>query len=257
MKKLISLFFALLPVLAMTAQEIMVDVSTTLGDFRVKLYDDTPLHRDNFIKLVKDGAYDGVLFHRVIKDFMVQAGDPNSKDSTSTMPLGASSIGDQIPAEIRYPAHYHKYGALAAARTNNPQKLSSGSQFYIVTGHKFDRESVTANVLQSLQRTRVMEMIHQNEADLRTLQAEQGREAVNAKIGEFIAQAEAEIKEAPEEIVNDYVTLGGTPHLDGEYTVFGEVVSGMDTVEKIQNVETGAMDLPKTPVRIISMKVCE
>lgn len=241
----------------MTAQETLVDVSTTLGDFRVKLYDDTPLHRDNFIKLVKEGAYDGILFHRVIKDFMVQAGDPNSKDPTSTMPLGASSIGDQIPAEIRYPAHYHKYGALAAARTNNPQKLSSGSQFYIVTGHKFDRESVTESVLQSLQRGRVMEMIHQNEADLRTLQAEQGREAVNAKIGEYITLAESEIKEAPEEIVNDYVTLGGTPHLDGEYTVFGEVVSGMETVEKIQNVETGAMDLPKTPVRIISMKVCE
>ena len=243
--------------MVITAQETLVDVSTTLGDFRVKLYDDTPLHHDNFVKLVKEGAYDGILFHRVIKDFMVQAGDPNSKDSTSAMPLGASSIGDQIPAEIRYPAHYHKYGALAAARTNNPQKLSSGSQFYIVTGHKFDREGVTASVLKSLRHARVMELIRQNEADLRTLQAQQGKEAVNAKIGEYIALAESEIKEAPEEIVNDYVTVGGAPHLDGEYTVFGEVVSGRETVEKIQNVETGAMDLPKTPVRIISMKVCE
>ena len=119
----------------------VVDIKTSVGDIKVKLYDDTPRHRDNFLKLVKDGYYNGVLFHRVIKDFMVQTGDPGSVNADSTAMLGIGGPDYQIDAEILYPKHYHKYGALAAARTGddmNPERKSSGSQFYIVTGRKYD-----------------------------------------------------------------------------------------------------------------------
>ncbi len=117
----------------------VVDIRTSLGDIKVRLYDDTPKHRDNFLKLVREGFYDGVLFHRVIKDFMIQTGDPSSRTADSTAMLGAGDPGYTIEAEIAYPRHYHKRGALAAARTGdqvNPERRSSGSQFYIVTGEK-------------------------------------------------------------------------------------------------------------------------
>ena len=122
----------------------VVDIQTSLGDIKVKLYDDTPIHRDNFLKLVNEGYYDGVLFHRVIKDFMVQTGDPDSKDAVPGQRLGAGSPDYTLEAEIDYPKHFHKYGALAAARTGdavNPERRSSGSQFYIVTGEKYSAEA--------------------------------------------------------------------------------------------------------------------
>lgn len=186
----------------------VVDIHTTLGDIKVKLYDDTPAHRDNFLKLVNDGFYDGVLFHRVIKDFMVQTGDPESKNAPADARLGSGNPGYTIEAEIKYPKHFHKYGALAAARTSdyvNPERRSSGSQFYIVTGNKYDASQIPAGF--------------------------------------------------PEEIAKAYTTVGGTPHLDGQYTVFGEVLEGMDTVEKIQNVATGRDDRPLEDVKIISATV--
>ena len=126
-------------------KNIMVDFATTMGPIRIKLYDDTPEHRDNFEKLVKEGYYDGMLFHRVIDEFMVQTGDPNSKNAGAGEALGAGDPSYTLPAEIKYPEHYHKYGALAAARTGdqfNPQRRSSGSQFYIVTGQKYSREQL-------------------------------------------------------------------------------------------------------------------
>lgn len=193
----------------------LVEIKTTLGDIEVKLYNDTPLHRDNFLKLVKDGFYEGVLFHRVINNFMVQTGDPDSKNAPAGQRLGAGNPGYTIEAEIDYPKHYHKYGALAAARTGdavNPERRSSGSQFYIVTGDKY-----TPGQLEMIARRQGMAM--------------------------------------DPSVASDYTTVGGTPHLDGQYTVFGEVVSGMDVVEKIQNVATDRNDRPTEDVKILSVKI--
>ncbi|MBD5304087.1 MAG: peptidylprolyl isomerase [Bacteroides sp.] len=268
MKKII---FTLILILSMAttnnAQELpsgpVVDIKTTAGDIKVKLYDDTPKHRDNFLKLVKDGFYNGVLFHRVIKDFMVQTGDPESVNADSTKMLGSGNPGYQIDAEINYPAHYHKYGALAAARTGdqfNPERKSSGSQFYIVTGNKY-----TDNQLDMMAERQVGEkrqayfqkLCKENEAQIRALMEAKDEAALETLRQELIKKTEeaVPVEGMPEQMRNDYKTIGGTPHLDGAYTVFGEVISGMDTVEKIQNAETGRADRPKEDIRIISMSV--
>lgn len=241
----------------------VVDIKTTLGDIKVKLYDETPKHRDNFLKLAKEGYYNGVLFHRVIKDFMVQTGDPNSKTADSTAMLGDGDPSYTIEAEINYPKFYHKYGALAAARTGdavNPERRSSGSQFYIVTGKKYgDRQlrQLDEQMLNQKRQAYFQGLCKKNMDMIRELQSKQDRDGLNALRAEFIKQTEAEVTGGglPENIKADYSTIGGTPHLDGQYTVFGEVLSGMDVVEKIQNVETGRADRPKEDIRIISMSV--
>lgn len=241
----------------------VVDVKTTLGDIRIMLYDDTPKHRDNFLKLVKDGFYNGVLFHRVIKDFMVQTGDPESVKADSTRMLGSGGPGYEIDAEILYPKHYHKYGALAAARSGdqfNPERRSSGSQFYIVTGEKYDASQIDrmgANQTMQKRQAYFRDLCKKNDAKIRELMAAGNDEATETYRQELIKETEAAVPEQPlpENIKNDYTTIGGTPHLDGAYTVFGEVISGMDTVEKIQNSETGRGDRPKNDIRIISMTV--
>lgn len=241
----------------------VVDIKTTLGEIKVKLYDDTPIHRDNFLKHVREGYYDGTLFHRVIKDFMVQAGDPNSKTADSTAMLGAGDPGYTLEAEIDYPKHYHKYGALAAARTGdevNPERRSSGSQFYIVTGNKY-----TEAQLKSMAQRKVVpqrqayfnNLVRQNADTIRALQEKQDSEGLEALRQKLITETESKIVSEPmsEEMIRDYSTIGGTPHLDGEYTVFGEVLEGMETVEKIQNAATGRADRPKEDIRILSMKI--
>ena len=166
-----------------TAQkETVVLMKTSLGDMKIKLYNETPLHRDNFIKLVNEKFYDGLLFHRVINNFMIQGGDPDSKNAPAGKMLGMGDPGYTIPAEI-LPQIKHKKGSLAAARDNNPERRSSGSQFYIV---------------------------HNN---------------------------------------------NGTPHLDGQYTVYGEVIEGFDVIDKIAKVRTGAADRPAEDVKIISVSI--
>lgn len=240
----------------------VVDIRTTLGDIKVKLYDDTPLHRDNFLKLAKEGFYDGVLFHRVIKDFMIQTGDPNSKDADSTSMLGGGDPGYTIEAEFLYPKHYHKYGALAAARTGdqfNPERRSSGSQFYIVTGKKYNASQIEQMMSQNLneqRQTYFRNLVKENQTKIEELQKAGDKEGLEVLRQELIRRTEENVKQdIPDRLVKDYETIGGTPFLDDQYTVFGEVIDGMDTVEKIQNVETGSADRPKEDVKVLSVTV--
>jgi cyclophilin family peptidyl-prolyl cis-trans isomerase len=195
-----------------------VEMVTTAGTIVLRLYDSTPLHRDNFLRLVKSHYYDGVLFHRVIKNFMIQSGDPDSKTAKPGQPLGNGGPSYTIPAEFRE-SLFHKKGVLAAAREGdkeNPEKRSSGSQFYIVQGKKF-----TDGALDTLERVR--------------------------RAGKKLPDAHREI----------YKTIGGTPHLDGNYTVFGEVVKGLDVVDRIASVATSKdpADRPVEDVKIIKAKL--
>ncbi len=243
----------------------VVELKTTLGDIYVDLYNDTPLHRDNFLKLVGEGFYDGVLFHRVIDNFMVQTGDPSSKDASAGERLGAGDPGYTIEAEIDYPRHYHKYGALAAARTGdnmNPEKRSSGSQFYIVTGNKYSErqlESMDEKRLNQELQSYFQNLAQQYRDSIQKMQAAGDQAGLEALRQELIKETEANVKATPlpENIKADYVEKGGTPHLDGAYTVFGEVIKGMDVVEKIQKAETDSSDRPKEDIRILSAKVIE
>lgn len=208
-----------------TQKEQKVLIKTTEGDITLKLYNETPMHRNNFIGLVRSKIYDGVLFHRVIKEFMIQGGDPTSKTAAPDVMLGDGDLGYSVPAEFRTPKIYHKYGALAAAREGddtNPAKASSGSQFYIVVGKKFTDEQ-----LDDLQASKIARYGH-----------------VDDSTYVFSAQAR-----------QDYKTIGGTPHLDGNYTVYGEVLKGMDVVEKISKVETNKQDRPVKDVRILKMRL--
>lgn len=243
-------------------KETIVDLETTMGPIKIKLYDDTPQHRDNFVKLVKEGFYDGVLFHRVINDFMVQTGDPDSKEAQPGQMLGGGDPGYTLPAEIIYPKHYHKYGALAAARTGdnvNPERRSS-SQFYIVTGRKasqmeLDRMAERAVVGERQELFR--KLFEQNKDSIKAMGDRGDREAMMELRQQMIDSVEKSVPAhpLPQEMAQDYLTLGGTPHLDNQYTVFGEVVSGMETVEKIQKVETDGNDRPKEDVRIIKATI--
>lgn len=189
-------------------------LKTSMGDIVVMLYNETERHRDNFVKLVEDGFYDGLLFHRIISDFMIQGGDPESKDAAKDKRLGSGGPGYTIPAEI-LPKYFHKKGALSAARIGdqvNPARRSSGSQFYIVTGKRYSREDL----------------------DL-------FERRMNTKFDEEQRKA--------------YETVGGTPHLDGQYSVFGEVIKGMDVVDKIEKVKTGNQDRPVEDVKIIKAEI--
>lgn len=249
-------------------KETLVKIETTAGEIKVKLYNETPKHRDNFIKLVKDGMYEGTLFHRVIKDFMIQAGDPDSKNAPKGKMLGAGDVGYTIPAEFVYPKFFHKKGALSAARQGdnvNPKKESSGCQFYIVTGKVYNdstllsmesqmnenKINVIFNTLAQKHMKEIYKMRKANDEDgLYDLQEKLFAEA------QEIAAKQPEFHFTPEQI-EAYTTVGGTPHLDGEYTVFGEVVEGMDVVDKIQQVKTDRSDRPEEDVKIIKATILD
>lgn len=181
-------------------------ISTEYGDIKIRLYDETPLHRDNFIKLVKEGTLDSTLFHRIIPEFMIQGGDPTSKNAAPGQALGSGDVGYRVPAEFNKDL-IHKRGVLAAARDGNPQKASSGCQFYITQGKKYTR------------------------AELQMLASRTGNNWT-------------------EEQMKIYEEIGGTPMLDMGYTVFGEVVSGMDTVDKIIAQPRDGRDRPNTDIRM-------
>lgn len=193
-----------------------VEMVTDKGTLILRLSDSTSLHRDNFIRLTKSGFFDGITFHRVIKNFMIQAGDPNTKHPDSAASVGSGGPGYTIPAEI-IPGMFHHKGALAAARMGdqvNPQRESSGSQFYIVQGKVF-----TPAGLDSLQ---------------------------NGRLRGYII---------PEEHRKVYTTIGGAPHLDNQYTVFGRLIEGYDVLDAIAEVKTNQRDRPEEDVRIIKARM--
>lgn len=244
-----------------------VRLETTLGNITVELYNETPKHRDNFIKLVKEGVYDSTLFHRVIKQFMVQAGDPESKQASDTAMLGNGDVGYTIPAEFN-PKFFHKKGVLAAARQGddvNPEKASSGCQFYIVTGRKFtepqllNMENKINNqreeaIFETLVRQHMKEIYKMRKAgDDERLFALQDTLEAQAK---DLASREEKYHFTPEQI-QAYTTVGGAPHLDGSYTVFGEVTEGIETVEKIEIAKTNRADRPIENIRILKASIIE
>ena len=243
----------------------LVKLETTMGNITVALYNETPKHRDNFIKLVKEGVYDSTLFHRVIKQFMIQAGDPDSKNASDTAMLGSGDVGYTIPAEFN-PKFFHKKGVLAAARQGddvNPEKASSGCQFYIVTGRKFTEpqllgmenkinEQHEEALFDSLARQHMKEIYKMRKAgdnagllELQDTLEAQARE---------LADKEEKFRFTPEQI-KAYSTIGGAPHLDGSYTVFGEVTEGMEVVENIEIAKTNRADRPIENIRILKASI--
>lgn len=216
----VALCLAAVPVSAQDTLRHEVLMETSMGNIRMALYNETPLHRDNFIRNVREGVYDGLLFHRVISNFMIQGGDTASRNAAPGQQLGDTEEPYSLPAEIRYPQLFHKRGALAAAREGdsvNPERRSSSTQFYIVYGRRF-----TDGMLDSIQQR--------------------------------LDSVKGGVTLTPE-VRGAYMKQGGTPHLDGQYTVFGEVVEGMDVVRGIQWVATDSNDRPVEDVRIIKATV--
>ncbi len=200
-----------------------VKIETSMGDIIVELYNETPLHRDNFLKVVRSGYYDGILWHRVIKDFMIQSGDSTTRHAAPGAEVGEYDLGYTVPAEFRFPQLFHKRGVLAAAREGddvNPERRSSAAQFYIVWGYTYGPNGL-------------------------------------AKVQEKLDQRTNGTVKLTDEIKQVYTDLGGTPHLDGQYTVYGEVVEGLDVVYKIDCVPTNDHDRPLEDVRIIRASVVE
>lgn len=243
-----------------------VKIETTMGDVVIKLYNETPAHRDNFLKLVEEKTYEGTLFHRVIKDFMVQAGDPSSKNAPKGKMLGTGDMDYTIPAEFVYPQYFHKKGALSAARQGdqvNPNKESSGCQFYIVTGTIFTEEgllSLESQINESKINKAFEKLAKEHMKEIYMLRKSNDEEGLYDLQEKLIAEAEKEASTLPDfkftvEQVSSYTTVGGTPHLDNEYTVFGEVVEGIEIVDKIQTVKTDRNDRPEEDIKIIRMSI--
>jgi cyclophilin family peptidyl-prolyl cis-trans isomerase len=242
-------------------ENVVVLIKTSSGNIRIKLYDNTPIHRDNFIKLVEMGFYDGISFHRVIKDFMIQAGDPSTRTGLTKEQLDTLSTYT-IPAEF-HKEYYHKKGALAAARQGNdvnPEMRSSGTQFYIVQGKKYSNaelkateEGINSNIKQALFSRLIKEVADSARQSGRPLQESEIQERASMKMFDFLT-THADFGFSDEQ-VNTYINAGGTPRLDGTYTVFGEVIEGLETVDAIASVQTNQADKPVDDVKIISMKL--
>lgn len=238
---------------------VTVKIDTEYGVIKIKLYDETPLHRDNFVKLIKDGVYNDLLFHRVINHFMIQGGDPQSKNAEPGKLLGTGDLGYTIPAEIN-PKFYHHRGALAAARQNddiNPERKSSASQFYIVQGRKF-RMGELDTLQMRMNEARKMSMLQAKlksvEPELNKLGAEGKQDELMARYNAIKEEVSAEVaKLTPigfsEEQRKAYTTVGGFPPLDNLYTVFGEVTEGMDVVDEIAKQETDRNDRPMKDIK--------
>lgn len=279
MKKIFAIFAFFITTQAFAQTTPMVSLKvfegdSLLGEMKIKLYDETPQHRDNFLKLVRAGYYNGTLFHRIIPGFMIQGGDPNSKNAPAGQPLGNGGPGYTIPAEF-ISTLFHKKGALAAARQGdqvNPKKESSGSQFYIVTGQVYN-----APTLKNMESQKGMgakqaifnEIIYrpENKPHLDSLMKFQTTGDFNS-MNTYIAQhleplLNAELKKQgkepfkfTEEMLQTYSTIGGAPSLDGDYTVFGEIVEGIEVTTRIVNAQRDTNDRPLKDIRM-EMKVIE
>ncbi len=260
---LLSVFFVLLEGCVVKKQSgSVVQLETTHGKITVKLYPETAKHRENFLKLVNSGFYNGVLFHRVIADFMIQTGDPDSKKAKPGAMLGIGDIGYTIPAEFLFPQYYHKKGALSAARQgdeNNPKKASSGCQFYVVQGKVFSDQELDfleENKKQKLIAKRLQENLNLSQNKIKRL----SKNKVDSLQHAVLMEVQLETKKDSSykfsaQQRRDYKTVGGTPHLDGDYTVFGEVTEGLEVVTQISNVKTGRYDRPTSDVRILKAAV--
>ncbi|GET30370.1 peptidylprolyl isomerase [Prolixibacter sp. SD074] len=241
----------------------VVLIKTEYGDMKVLLYNETPQHRDNFLKLVKQGFYNGLLFHRVIPEFMIQGGDPQSRDAEPGQMLGNGGPGYTLPAEFR-PGFFHKKGALAAARLGdqaNPEKRSSGSQFYIVEGKVFTPQALDS--LETMQTQReAQDIYHQlfmKKADSVRILQEQGKQIEYADLLDRLEkQAQDSAALHPFHFAKQqretYTAIGGVPHLDGNYTVFGEVIEGLNVIDSIAHVKTDDHDRPVKDVKM-TMKI--
>jgi cyclophilin family peptidyl-prolyl cis-trans isomerase len=239
---------------------------TSYGVIVVRLYSKTVRHQANFVKLVNKGFYNGVLFHRVISGFMIQAGDPESKTAKPGEALGAGDVGYTIPAEFIYPEYYHKRGALAAARegdASNPSKASSGCQFYIVVGKTFSDSELDS--LETVNKNKFLdsffqEMVNAKQEEIKKYRNEGNQQKLDAlrdsilKVVAFKTEKNTSYKFTLQQRT-DYKTIGGTPHLDGAYTVFGEVTEGLDIIEKISKAKTGPNDRPVTDIKVIKAEV--
>ncbi|MBR6804652.1 MAG: peptidylprolyl isomerase [Paludibacteraceae bacterium] len=257
---------------AKTQEEPLVEFQTTLGNFTVKLYKETPAHRDNFVKLVNDGFYDGLLIHRVEKDYMMQTGDPGSKNASINRAIGTGGPGYDLEPEIDTIISdssrlFNKRGALTAARMPdhlNPKKMSNGSQFYIIVGQTFTQQQL--DTLEMMDRNSKLDIIWQKliMANRDKIDACNRRNDAEKRL-QFIQDS---LTQVASDIINSrktlkftkaqrdaYTTVGGIPALDKEYTVFGEVVKGMDVIMKINDVKVNRLYRPTEDVRIIKAKV--
>lgn len=236
-------------------------IKTTEGDIIIRLYDETPKHRDNFLKLVKEEYFNGTLFHRVIKDFMIQGGDPDSKNAPKGKMLGTGGPDYTIPAEFVYPQYFHKRGALSAARTGdevNPEKESSGSQFYIVWGKTFkpaELKQMEHQMAMQQEQQVFNQLTREHHEEIMNLRRNRDRVGLQELQDKLIEQTKTTCKQQgkpsfTEEQIEVYTNVGGTPFLDNQYTVFGEVEEGLDIVERIQNCDTDRNDRPTEDVKI-------
>lgn len=267
-KKINSLFWLCIIIIIISTgkmnakeKETHIVIETSFGDIEVKLYNETPQHRDNIIRLIEEDAYDNQIFHRVIKDFMIQGGDVKTQLSSINKKEEALAYEYTVPAEVVYPAFFHKRGAFAAARLGdnvNPDKASSSSQFYIVTGALFSDQDLDLmeknryerlkqsifNTLNSNSKEQIKELYRSGDRGKLT----ELRDSLVTESLELASQRKSEILFTDAQR-NAYKTDGGSPHLDGDYTVFGEVVSGMDVVDQIQQIGTSESDKPITDIR--------
>lgn len=263
MKQLYAcIFFTLISFQTFAQERPQIEIQTNYGTMVLELFNETPQHRDNFLKLVEDQVYDSLIFHRVIEDFMIQAGDTESKHAKPGESVGENDLPYQVPAEIR-PNLFHQKGALGAARTNNPERASSSTQFYIVQGKIQNDSLLTHN--QNRINTYLQRHFAINDASIKPLydSLENAREAKDSVLVKTLSEKmEAQVKsyedfekyEIPAAHREVYQTIGGTPHLDQSYTVFGQVLSGLEVIDAIAAVPTDSRNRPIQNVIILSIQ---